>query len=91
MRDEDEDDDGVETFVAGEMAIPNRTIPNNAMLGHPDLVSVTPALDPNLHLYCFKLLQGNVNQGWLLREERDLGLEGIAGWIPGSFGRATTS
>jgi hypothetical protein len=72
-----DDNDGVLTYEAGEMGVQNRTIPDDNMLAHPDLKSVTPALNPNLELYCFDLQQGGALQGWLLRERRDLGQNGV--------------
>jgi hypothetical protein len=62
-------------YRAADVSFVNLTDPD---VGNPFLLSVTPVTNPGLiELLGFQLEQGGAVRGWLLRERRDLGVQGI--------------
>ena len=72
------DIDGLDTknkYRAAGVSFLNLTDPD---VGNPFLLFVTPVTNPGeIELLGFQLEQGGAVRGWLLRERRDLGVQGI--------------
>lgn len=71
-----------------KFVVSNNAVPDDVDLDNPDLNAITPLTSDCLDLYGFELYQSGAIVGWLLRERRDYGDDGVV-WVDHWFYRST--